>query len=539
MGYAEKRDPVDLTPTEQCVMMGLFSFIRRSEARTQVSDTKLYPHLEAVLDSKVQIWAVKLRALLGRSKLESGEMKTVERALQQVEGLVQSLRGAGEGVNDLSGSSSRMDLVFTSGLTPSWEVEADLVKLYLSLGLTKAALDTALKLEMWETVIDCYHRIDLRHKAADVIRNKINKDGESPKLLCMLGDATDDEDHYHKALALSNNRSARAYKSLGLRAYAAKDYPKAIDLFSKSVDNNKFQLAVLSRLGYSAMQVEDWKTGARAYREYCSFDSESFEAWNNLARCYVVLEEYDKAWNIFQEAAKRNYDNWQIWDNVLTVSAKCGHFDSILKAYHRILDIRDNKGQSSHPSAAKMKDVADVSILGFLGKSITDRTVKDSTGEDSVKHLPKTLELCARIATHSPKNADFYQIYSKLLEFDGEINPGRQGASEFRAAQMMQKGCAVHASAAKEWSLTTEGCEEVAEYAKDYADACLSASRHAENASQSIQQMGSAKMSLRSILSHLQKRLQNCLTDEKLKSSCGKLECKMKELADRSTELKS
>ena len=28
------------------------------------------------------------------------------------------------------------------------------------------------------------------------------------------------------------------------------------------------------RLGYSAMQVEDWKTGARAYREYCSFDSE-------------------------------------------------------------------------------------------------------------------------------------------------------------------------------------------------------------------------------------------------------------------------
>ena len=69
---------------------------------------------------------------------------------------------------------------------------------------------------------------------------------------------------------------------------------------------------------------------------------------------------------------------------------------------------------------------------------------------------------------------------------------------------MMQKGCAVHASAAKDWSLTTEGCEEVAEYAKDYADACLSASRHAENAAQSIQQMGSAKMSLRSILSHLQ-----------------------------------
>ena len=38
---------------------------------------------------------------------------------------------------------------------------------------------------------------------------------------------------------------------------------------------------------------------------------------------------------------------------------------------------------------------------------------------------------------------------------------------------------------------------------------------------------------------YFQKRLQNCPTDEKLKSSCSILECKMKELADRSTELKS
>ena len=52
-------------------------------------------------------------------------------------------------------------------------------RLYLSLGLTKAALEIALKLEMWETVIDCYHRIDLKHKAAEVIQNKINTNGKS------------------------------------------------------------------------------------------------------------------------------------------------------------------------------------------------------------------------------------------------------------------------------------------------------------------------------------------------------------------------
>ena len=86
------------------------------------------------------------------------------------------------------------------------------------------------------------------------------------------------------------------------------------------------------------------------------------------------------------------------------------------------------------------------------------------------------------------------------------LNCFLQGASDFRAAQMMQKGCAVHAGAAKDWSLTTDGCVAVADYARDYADACLSASQHQDNAAQSVQQIGSAKMSLRSILSHLQVR---------------------------------
>ena len=57
-------------------------------------------------------------------------MKCVERALQQVEGLVQSLRGKNEvsSTNTDHDESHKMDLVFTSGLVPSWEVEADLVR---------------------------------------------------------------------------------------------------------------------------------------------------------------------------------------------------------------------------------------------------------------------------------------------------------------------------------------------------------------------------------------------------------------------------
>ena len=63
----------------------------------------------------------------------------------------------------------------------------------------------------------------------------------------MLGDATENVECYHRALAVSNNRSARAYKSLGLIAYSVKDYPEAIRLLNLSIEINKFQLSVLSR----------------------------------------------------------------------------------------------------------------------------------------------------------------------------------------------------------------------------------------------------------------------------------------------------
>ena len=34
------------------------------------------------------------------------------------------------------------------------------------------------------------------------------------------------------------------------------------------------QLPVMLRLGYAAMQVEDWEAAAKAYRKYCVYESD-------------------------------------------------------------------------------------------------------------------------------------------------------------------------------------------------------------------------------------------------------------------------
>ena len=152
------------------------------------------------------------------------------------------------------------------------------------MGSVKSALDDAIRIELWEDVIICYNQLNLKHKAAEIIKAQIQDKGESPLLLCMLGDASDEESYYYKALKLSSNKCARAYKALGMRAYFRKEYRDAVELLDKSLEINRFQPDILLRLGYASLEIEDWNVAAKTYRLYCNYAPDNFEAWNHLAK---------------------------------------------------------------------------------------------------------------------------------------------------------------------------------------------------------------------------------------------------------------
>lgn len=61
-------------------------------------------------------------------------------------------------------------------------------------------------------------------------------------MLCLLGDVTQDAQHYQKAWEVSGQRSARAMKSLGLLYVHEKEYEKAIDCLEKSIEKNYLQV---------------------------------------------------------------------------------------------------------------------------------------------------------------------------------------------------------------------------------------------------------------------------------------------------------
>merc|ERR1719153_1754222 len=180
-----------LTGLQQSVLMAkMMSKLRILPVQDALTQEEILPYLRPLLDHP-RCWALYSSALLVRSRLESNAGRTVDRALAQMETVVEDMRNQ-------VWQPSRMWLVYSCLLPPTWEVERELGKMMVQLGSVKSALDIYLRLE------------------------------------------------------LSQNKSARAYRSIGFHYYTHKDYTTAIPYFEKSLERSSFQPVTLLRLSYSA-----------------------------------------------------------------------------------------------------------------------------------------------------------------------------------------------------------------------------------------------------------------------------------------------
>ncbi|CAK9809055.1 Tetratricopeptide repeat protein 27 [Anthophora quadrimaculata] len=389
--FTESMQSTPLGAVEEAIILAKHIQLQLSQPRDKLTDEEVKPYLDVVTES-TNNWSIKTASLYYRCALESGDKRTVERSMMQIEHLIHELNSKEVSV------IHRMDLFFASGLKPIWALEQMWAQLMLSLGLVKSALDVFLKLQLWEEVINCYNILELKHKAAEIIHQEISKK-PTVRLWCLLGDATQDPSHYEIAWKLSNEKSSRVQRHWGFFYFAKKNYEEAVKHLKLSAQLNNIQESVWIRLGYAALQIEDWKLAATAYKRYCALEHSTFEAWNNLATAYVKLGDKEKAWKSLQDAIKCNYDRWQIWDNLMIVSIDLGHFSEVIRCYHRILDLKNHH--------------IDIEILNILTNAVLNN-INDSDGNPAQKLLPKVLELFGRISSITSNNSDIWRMYGEL-----------------------------------------------------------------------------------------------------------------------------
>ena len=148
---AFKEDRPDRTSSldvlQQAVLASMFGLKLRSlPTMDALTQEEVVPYLAPLLEHP-RAWALHASALLARSQMETNAGRTVERALAQVESVVESLR------LPHCFQTGRLAFVHVSHLPPVWEVERALGKMMVALGQVKSALDIYLRLELWEEVI--------------------------------------------------------------------------------------------------------------------------------------------------------------------------------------------------------------------------------------------------------------------------------------------------------------------------------------------------------------------------------------------------
>ncbi|KAI8149613.1 hypothetical protein BJV82DRAFT_127817 [Fennellomyces sp. T-0311] len=406
----ESKRKGNLRIIDQCLLLAFCLNIKNTNPEHGLTSEEMKPYVARVLEN-ANNWMVHTMALLHKTRLEAHKSRTVERSALQLQALVDQIK-----VED-STVEERMAYFYDLLLPSKWDMERELAKRFVSLGVLRTAVDIFERLEMWEEVVSCYQLLEQPTKAKQVLQRLMDETPDSPKLLCILGDVEQDPELWQKAWEVSGHRFARAMRTLGAHYYRQQKFEESIECYQKALAINPLFEGSWYVLGCAGMQVEQWEVSLRAFQRVVALDNEQAEAWNNLSSIYIHLDRKPDAFLALKQATKLKFDNWRMWQNLLIVACDVGQFSDAIWAMQRVVELRWDKVR---------EDAVDTQVLQMLVDNVIQNW-KDAFERDGVrlaKHVQRLLEevILTRI-TNSPEIwrivAKFYiwqQRYTDALE---------------------------------------------------------------------------------------------------------------------------
>lgn len=397
----------NLNVIDQCLLLAFCLNVKNTNPDHGITAEQMVPYVTRVLEN-ANNWMVHTMGLLLRSRLEANKGRTVERSALQLQALVDQIK-----VED-SGVEERLSYFYDLLLPSKWEMERELARRFVSLGVVRSAVEIFERLEMWEDVISCYQMMEQPQKAKDVLKNLMEASPNSPKYWCILGDLEAEPAHWHKSWEISNNTYARAMRSLGSYEYKRENYTAAIECYQKALEINPLFEGSWYILGCASMFAENWEVGARAFQRVVALDDDQPEAWNNLASIYIKMDQKADAFLALKHATKIKYDSWKMWQNLLFVAIDVGQFADAIFAMQRVVELRWDKVREQS---------VDVGVLRMIVESVIQnwKDPHDRDGARLSQHVQRLLEeiILGRI-TNSPEIwmicAKFYLWQHRYVE---------------------------------------------------------------------------------------------------------------------------
>jgi tetratricopeptide (TPR) repeat protein len=433
-------DPSDqpkLQPLDSSILLSIASSIKNTSPEDGLTREETIPYATRVLEGGSSNWQVYTQALLVRSRIEGYRSRTIERGLLQLQALVdQVIADTANGEQATEGQegeaaantflpkakesesapvTERLQYIFQLASPTRWDLEAELASRWVSLGGLRSALDIYQRLEMWAEAALCWAATEREDKARSIVRRELfhvtegasedepSEDEqwlgpardpaplEAPRLYCILGDIDASPDMWEKAWQVSNNRYARAQRSLGRHYIAANDYIKGALAYSKALTVDKLNQPAWFAFGCTLLELAQFDRAVEAFTRCVQLDDTDAESWSNLGAALMKTDpeeklaanmkkqpdgptlddeeerapiDHDKeidaiahntrvdALIALKRAATLKNDSFRIWDNVLTVAASLSppDFGTMLTAQKKIVEIRGKTDGSTSPS---------------------------------------------------------------------------------------------------------------------------------------------------------------------------------------------
>ncbi|EEF35796.1 conserved hypothetical protein [Ricinus communis] len=310
-------------------------------------------------------------------------------------------------------------------------------ELLVSCGLIGEALTIFESLELWDNLIYCNRLLGKKAAAVELIKKRLSERPDDPSLWCSLGDVTNNDSCYGKALEVSNDKSARAKRSLARSAYDRGDYETSKVLWESAMALNSLYRDGWFALGAAALKARDVEKALDGFTRAVQLDPENGEAWNNIACLHMIKKRNNEAFISFKEALKLKRDSWQLWENYSHVVMDVGNVRQALEAIQMVLHITSCKQVDADLLERIMLEIEgrassrhSIYLPATGDTNSTNQTCFDDSQNDSEvqagwsRETEQLVELFGKILQQiikSDSRADIWGLYARWHKIKGDL----------------------------------------------------------------------------------------------------------------------
>ncbi len=215
-------------------------------------------------------------------------------------------------------------------------------------------------------------------------------------------------------------QSAQSLTNLGTAYTNQRQFPKAIEAYTKAIDLDPKYLAAWINRGNSYKSLRQFDKAIEDYSRALELVPKDVVLWNNRAVTFGLMNQYDKSLADFSRAIELSPQNTISWYNRAVAYGKAQQYDKAIADYSKALDINPKYTPALSGRAITYKN------LGQFDKVIADYTrlielapkgsgymnslawLLSTLQDDSMRDPRRALEFAKKAVELTPNSALFW-----------------------------------------------------------------------------------------------------------------------------------